>query len=190
MPRVALLALAVALLAGGCGGGGDESGYEVDQLEHMVLLQDDLEGAGWDPLRLGRADQERPARRRPLESRALRAPRRMEGALPAPGTRQTVGPLVVESRADVFEDKDGARQDYEAYGSELERAGLMLEPLSDLGDAGIFATLVDNGVRFYLVQWRDDNAVASINVNGHEGQVTKEQALDLAQKQLTRMEAA
>ena len=47
MPRFALLALAVALLAGGCGGGDDESGYEVDQLEHMVLLQEDLEGTGW-----------------------------------------------------------------------------------------------------------------------------------------------
>ena len=84
----------------------------------------------------------------------------------------------------------GLQQDYEAYGSELERAGLMLEPQADLGDAGIVATLVDDGVRFYLVQWRDDNAVASVNVNGHEGKVTKEQAVELAQKQLSRMEAA
>ena len=190
MPRVALLALALTLLAGGCGGGGDESGYQVDQLEHMVLLQEDLEGTGWTRFDWGeqtRSDQPAGARSNPDRFGRLGG---WKARYRRPGTQQTVGPLVVESRADVFEDKEGAQQDYEAYGSELERAGLMLEPQTDLGDAGIVATLVDDGVRFYLVQWRDDNAVASVNVNGHEGKVTKEQALELAQKQLSRMEAA
>jgi hypothetical protein len=187
--RLALLALALALAAVGCGGGDAES-YEASQLEDMVVLADDLQGQQWTRFDWGkqaRSDQPAGARSNPARFGRLDG---WKARYRRPGTRQTEGPLVVESRADVFEDKDGARQDYETYGSELERAGLQLEPQSGLGDAGIVATLVDNGVRFYLVQWRHDNSVASINVNGYDGKLTKEHAVELARKQLERMQAA
>jgi hypothetical protein len=189
--RFALLALALALafVAGGCGGD-SEKGYEAGQLEDMVVLADDLEGQRWTRFDWGkqvRSDQPAGARSNPDRFGRLDG---WKARYRRPGTRQTEGPLVVESRADVFEDKDGARQDYETYGSELERAGLQLEPQSGLGDAGIVATIVDNGVRFYLVQWRHDNSVASINVNGYDGKLTKEHAVELARKQLERMQAA
>jgi hypothetical protein len=188
--RLALLALVLALAAAGCGGGSDDAGYESGQLEDMVVLADDLEGRQWTRFDWGkqvRSDQPAGPRSNPARFGRLDG---WKARYRRPGTRQTSGPLVVESRADVFEDKGGARQDYEAYGSELERAGLRLEPQSGLGDAAIVATLVNEGVRFYLVQWRHDNSVASINVNGYEGKLTKEQAVELARKQLSRMEAA
>lgn len=171
------------------GGDGNE-GYEAGQLERMVMRAEDLEGSDWTRFDWGRqeaTDQPTGARSDPSRFGRLDG---WKARYRRPGTPQTVGPLVIESRADVFDDKDGAREDYEAYGSELEAAGLMLEPQTDLGEAAIVATLVDDDVRFYLVQWRDENAVASINVNGYDGKLTKEQAVELARKQLNRMRQA
>jgi hypothetical protein len=187
--RLTLLAIALALVAAGCMGDDDE-GYEADQLERMVLLAEDLQGEGWTRFDWGkqtRTDQPSGSRSDPARFGRVDG---WKARYRRPGTRQTSGPLVVESRADVFENKDGARQDYETYGSELEGAGLMLEPQNDLGDAGIVATIVRDDARFYLVQWRDENAVASINVNGFDGKLTKEQAVELARKQQDRMNDA
>jgi hypothetical protein len=82
---------------------------------------------------------------------------------------------------DVFEGEDGARQD--AFGTSVEDE-------SGLGDDAIVSTLVQGDVRFYLVLWRDENAVASINVNGFERRVSTLDALDLARKQQRRIENA
>jgi hypothetical protein len=182
----AAAALALAVLAGGCMGGEGESGYEVEQLDRMVVLRSDLEGP-WTRFDWGRqqsSDQPGGARAQPGRFGREAG---WKARYRRPGSRQTAGPLVIESRADVFAEKDGATQDYEAYGSELETAGLMLEPENGLGDAAIVATLVNDGVRFYLVLWRHENAVASINVNGFDGKLTKQHALELARSQLEHM---
>ena len=94
--------------------------------------RDQPSGQRSDPARFGRIDGWKARYRRP-------------------GTRQTEGPLVVESRADVFEDADGATSEFDAYGSELQDAGTPLEELTDLGDRGFVATLAQGDVRFYLV---------------------------------------
>jgi hypothetical protein len=187
---MAVVAVLLALAAGGCMGGDGDEGYEAGQLERMVVLTEDLEGSNWTRFDWGKQERtDQPSGARSSPSRFGRIDG-WKARYRRPGTRQTMGPLVLESRADVFADKDGAQQDYEAYGSELETAGLMLEAQPDLGDAAIVGTLVNDDVRFYLVQWRLDNAVASINVNGYDGKLTKEHALELARKQLDRMREA
>jgi hypothetical protein len=187
--RIALVAITVALMAVGCMGGDDGGGYSETDLERMVLLTDDLEGSGWtrfdwgpqtgsdqptgprsDPARFGRVDGWKARYRRP-------------------GSRQTSGPLVVESRADVFDTPDGARSDFDAYGSELETSGTPLEEVPGLGERAIVGMLMQDDVQFFLVMWRDANAVAAVNVNGFVGKLTREQALELARKQQARMRA-
>lgn len=190
MLRILVAAVALVLVASGCMGGDGDGGYESGDLERMVLLTEDLEGSNWTRFDWGkqvRADQ--PSGQRSDPARFGRVDG-WKARYRRPGSRQTVGPLVVESRADVFDDSDGATSDFDAYGSELQDAGTSLEELTDLGDRGFLATLVQGDVRFYLVQWRDDNAVAAINVNGFDGKLTKEHALALARKQQQRMEQA
>lgn len=186
MLRVTLLVIALSLAAGGCMGD-DDSGYQAGDLERMVLLSEDLEGRGWTRFDWGpqarsdqptgsRSDPERFGREDGWKARYRR-----------PGTRQTSGPLVVESRADVFDSPDGATSDFDAYGSELETSGAPLEEVPDLGERAIVSTLTQGDVRFFLVMWRDANAVAAINVNGFDGKLTREQTLELARKQQARM---
>lgn len=182
--------LAVLLVvAAGCMGG-DEAAYDADQLEKMVLLTEDLEGSAWtrfDSGRQTRTDQPTGARSNPARHGRIdgwKARYRRAGSL------QTSGPLVVESRADVFEDAEGATGDFDDYGAELQTAGTTLEEVPDLGDRAILATLTQDDVRFFLVMWRDANAVAAINANGFDGKLTREQTLALARKQQERMRGA
>jgi len=171
---------------------GDDDGgrYGTGDLERMVLLTEDLEGRAWTRFDWGKqASTDQPSGQRSDPARFGRRDG-WKARYRRPGSRQTVGPLVVESRADVFEDSEGATSDFDAYGNELQDAGSMLEELTDLGDRGFVATLVQDDVRFYLVQWRDDNAVAAVNVNGFDGKLTREHALELARKQQARMNEA
>jgi hypothetical protein len=170
-------------------GDDDEGGYETSALERMVLLADDLEGpwTRFDWGRQGSADQPSGARSQP--GRFGREDG-WKARYRRPGTKQTSGPLVVESRADVFDSPGGATDDFDAYGSELETSGTAIAEVPDLGERAVVATLAQGDVRFFLVMWRDANAVASINVNGFEGKLTREHALELARKQHARMRAA
>jgi hypothetical protein len=190
VPRLLLIALLSLGLGVGCMGGDDEAGYDADQLEAMVLPAEDLEGRGWTRFDWGKQTRtDQPSGQRSDPARFGRVDG-WKARYRRPGTRQTEGPLVIESRADVFDDADGATSDFDAYGSELQNAGTELEELTDLGDRGLIATLAQGDVRFFLVMWRDDNAVAAVNVNGFEGKLTREHALALARKQQERMEKA
>jgi hypothetical protein len=187
--RAALVALALALafVASGCMGAAAAAAYEAAELERMVLLPEDLEGRGWTRFDSGRqTTTDQPSGNRSDPARFGRVDG-WKARFRRPGNKQTTGPLVVESRADVFGDQDGAASDFDAYGSELQDAGTPLEELSDLGDRGLVATLVQGDVRFFLVMWRDENAVAAVNLNGFKGKLTREHALDLARKQAARM---
>ena len=106
--------------------------------------------------------------------------------------RQRQGPLVVESRVDLFAADDGARKDYGAYLLQYhDAAGKALGGLGD--EAHSFTFTTGSGqfeVRYYTVAWRERNATASVSVNGFDGKLTLADALKLARAQERRMAAA
>lgn len=186
----ALVAAAVFALAGCSLGGDDGPAIEAAQLSKLVLQPADLprvfiqfdEGRqaatdqpGAAPDRFGRADGWKARYRRP-------------------GSVSTAGPLVVESKADLFGGSGGA-------GDELERArdnlpeGFALESTDPgIGEESFAATGTQGSgrftVRFYLAAWRYENAVGSVLVNGFDRRVTLAQTVALARKQQRRIEAS
>jgi hypothetical protein len=180
----------IVLLLAGCGGGG--AAIERAELKSIVLQPSDLQGfQRFSEGIVGRAEQPGgvtgdPGRFGRVEGWQARYRR--------PGTAETSGPLVVESRADLFEDAGGAEDELGRQRAESVRV-LAQEP--DLGDDGFAATSLQpsgvagaRGVRFYLVVWRAGNVTASVFVNGFEGRLALEDALALARKQERRIEAA
>ena len=188
MRRLALLLATLA--AAGCMGG-DEATFEAKELDGMVLQQADLP-EGWirfDEGRQVRADAPRGERADP---RRFGREEGWKARYRRPGSAQTRGPLVVESRADVFTDADGARDELETHRDEV--AADLLERHPDLGDEAFAATFRQGSgrlaVRFYLIVWRDENVTASVFVNGFEGKLTLAQSVELARKQQRRIARA
>ena len=91
------------------------------------------------------------------------------------GTAATRGPLVVESRADVFGGSGGARDDLDAYRTQFEQTrAARVVPVGKVGDAAVASTQLQSGalrVRFYTIAWRDRNVTASVTVNGFDGKL-------------------
>lgn len=190
----AALALVLLLAASGCSLGGDDGSIEVGQLKDLVLqpadvpavfqrfdegrqvMADSPGGSRADPGRFGREDGWKARYRRQ-------------------GTSRTTGPLVIESRADVFASADGAKDEFDAA-REAGPGGLAWQEVeaADLGDDSFAMTLLQgqrrSGVRFYLLFWRTDNATASMLVNGFAHGMQLEDAVALARKQARRIEAA
>ena len=187
------LALLLVLLMTGCMSD-SSSGTSRDELADLVLQKGDLPpvfelfdegrqvradlstGPRADPARFGRVEG--------WKARYRRA-----------GTPQTGGPLVVESRVDLFDSSGGADDELEAHKLEQEEAeGTRLLRTPVLGDEAFAATLTQPGVssivRFYLVAWREGDVAASLFVNGFEGKLTLEQVLGLARKQQRRLEGS
>jgi hypothetical protein len=187
--KVAALA-AVALLVAGCtlGNDGGDASIEQAQLEGLVLQPEDLPsafavfdegrqgitdrpvGERSDPTRFGRIDG--------WKSRYRRA-----------GSQRTKGPLVIVSFADVFESADGAQDELEA----IDEADFDAREHPNLGDdARAWESLqgTAGGVRYYLIAWREDNAIASVLTSGFEGKITFDDALELARKQAARVSRA
>jgi hypothetical protein len=190
------LALALVVLVCGCSlGGEDDAMVELGELSRLVLQPDDLPpvfdrfdegrqvtadspgGSRAEPTRFGRQDG--------WKSRYRRA-----------GTPRTDGPLVVESRADLFDSSAGAKDELEAARQDLEGGELEWQPIDEpgLGDESFAATLVQgggtSGVRFYQVVWREANVAASLSLNGFEGRLALAEALELARKQERRISSA
>jgi hypothetical protein len=185
-----LLGLAGCSLMGGDGG----ASIEVAELQKLVLQPDDLPrsferfdegrqiaadlpvGARADPARFGRQDG--------WKARYRRA-----------GTLQTTGPLVIESKADLFDSSNGAKDDFDAARADADESEPEWQPIGEpgLGDKSFAATLLEgtqtSGVRFYQVVWREDNATASLNVNGFARGLTLEDVLELARAQERRIAA-
>jgi hypothetical protein len=155
--RLALLLLAAALAAG-CAYGDDEPAYGARDLPRLVLGEGDLGGdwvvfdtgrqthleAGPEPARYGREAGWKARLRRP-DAR--------------------VGPLVVESRADLFADADGARRE---LGAAREEAADREEPLEGLGDDAFVYRTDEGDVDYVRVAWRRDNVVARVVVSGFD----------------------
>jgi hypothetical protein len=118
------------------------------------------------------------------------------------GTIETRGPLVVESRADLFASDGGARRDLSAYDEEfremINAAPTLRRRLAaprGLGADALAMTMRQPGsgaasVRYFRIAWRDHNATGSVLVEGFDGKVTLAQALSLARAQEARMRAA
>jgi hypothetical protein len=190
--------LALLALAAGCAGGSEDDEEAVmaaSSMRSVVLQPADLpkvftrfdEG----PVRLAdtppgpRGDPQRFGREGGWIARYRRH-----------GSPSTKGPLVVESRVDVFEGVAGAKEEFDAYQDELESqlgAGVArLEPRRLGADAlGISSTNggVANSLRSFRLVWRAGNVTASLNVNGLAG-LSLAHVLALADKQQQRIERA
>lgn len=180
----------VAVLAA-CAGGDDRAISE-SQLSQLVLKSADLP-AVWTQFDGGkqvradappgrRADPTRFDRRGGWKARFRRQ-----------GTPQTPGPLVIESRADLFSDAGGAKDDFELVEQDLEAslagtARRLVDP--DLGDQAAATELRQGSVRFYSVVWRHGNVIAAMLVNGFARSFTFADVVRLARKQELRIARA
>jgi hypothetical protein len=188
--------LALVLVAAGCSFGDGSSGsIQRAELPGVVLQPQDLPqvfvrfdegrqvmadnpgGSRSDPTRFGRQDGWKARYHRP-------------------GTARTAGPIVIESRVDLFESASGAEDDLGAARSDLTEGEIEWQPIDEpgLGEESFAATLVEGGegrgVRYYQVYWRDDNVTAFLNVNGFEELLPLEDVLELARKQEERISTA
>jgi hypothetical protein len=190
----ALVAL-VVVVAGCAGGDGDEQAVPATKMRLVVLQPADLSKAfvrfDQGPVRLAdtppgpRGDPERFGREGGWKARYRR-----------PGSPATKGPLVVESRIDLFEGEDGAKSEFDAYREELESeaggAGRWLDVprIGDDAQAVTSGSGIANSVRVFRLVWRDGNVTAAIAVNGFEGKLRLADVLELGRKQQRRIAAA
>jgi hypothetical protein len=188
-----LLPLFVFLLAG-CAGGGGGASIERGELRSIVLQPSDLPSVfqRFDEGRQGRAEQPGGLRGDPARFGRVEG---WKARYRRPGSARTSGPLVIESRVDLFGDSDGATEELDTLESGVDMRLLAQAP--DLGDDAFAATVRQpsgvpgaSGVRFYLVAWRQGNVTASVSVNGFEGRLELDDALALARKQQQRIESA
>ena len=102
------------------------------------------------------------------------------------------GPLVVESRADLFPSASAAKQDLDAYSAEYEatiaRSGGQKLGGVAVGDEARAFTFGGGADFFYAIAWRTANSTASVLVEGSA--VTLDDAVALARKQSGRVTAA
>jgi hypothetical protein len=190
--------LALSLVLTGCAGD-DESTLRSAQLPELVLQPSDLppvferfdegpQGAADAPAG-ARADPARFGRQGGWKARYSRE-----------ATTDTTGPLVVESRVDLFESEDGAEDDLEAYRQEFAEAAAdpsrgqaEVLPPPELGEGAAAWTLREIGVmdvRYFTVAWRTRNVTASVRLSGLEGKLTLEDALEIARRQQDRIAVA
>jgi hypothetical protein len=104
------------------------------------------------------------------------------------GSARTRGPLVVESRADVFAGGDDAKRDLGLYRVDFSRSpgGSGVPQVPRIGDETIAVTFTQPGqltTRFYRLAWRDRNVTASVLVDGFDGKVSLADAVGLARQQ-------
>jgi hypothetical protein len=187
----------LVLLAAGCAAGGEGIGEA--RLPELVLQPRDLPPVWvqFDEGRQIRADA--PSGRRADASRFDR-----KGGWKAryrrPGSVATRGPLVIESRAELFETAAGAEDELKAHEAELGSVSpdaigqRRLIRVPDLGEAAVASSLRQGArpprVLFLTVAWRYRNVAASVVVNGFGGGVMLADAVALARKQQSRIERA
>ena len=179
--RAALAVCLVVFLSAGCGSGA--APITAKELPTLVLQPRDLsaaferfdEGAqaSLDRVPGPRFDTTRFGREGGWKARYQRA-----------GTASTPGPLVVESRADVFAHSSGAGDDLAAYRDQFAHSvGAHLLHVPVLGDEAVAMTQLRAGTprtRTYSIAWRVANATGSVTANGFDGRFTFAQAIALA----------
>jgi hypothetical protein len=182
--------LVLTILAAGCAGGGGSDTIAKKELSKLVVAKGDVpkgfeqfyagRQVGLDNQGTVRADPNRYGREGGWITRYHRG-----------GSPTTRGPLVIESRADLFKDAGGAKKDLAAYRVQFEHApGASSVAVPKLGDESIAMTIRQPGslVRTYAIAWRSRNATGSVTVNGFAG-LRLDDALALARKQERRVAA-
>jgi len=194
-------ALVLAAVLAGCSPLGDDSAEPAipeTSLSAVVLqpedLGDDFSRFDEGPLAIAdapageRADPERFDRIGGWKARYRR-----------PGSAVTAGPLVVESRADLFETSSGAERELGAHRDELEPqalhpSGADLVEVEELGDEAVALTQgsgdAPGTVVSHTVAWRYRNVSASVTANGFRGKLRLAHVLGLARAQQRRLAGA
>lgn len=182
-----LAALAVA----GCTG--DSSGIPENTLSTLVLQLADLPEpfSQFDEGRQGAAETTGAFRTDPTRFGRVEG---WKARYRRSGTTSTPGPLVIESRADLFDSDEGAGKDLDAYRRELEQVvqatgGRRLASF-ELGSEAVGITFREDRVRFFRIAWRHANATALLFVNGFDKRLELADVLALARKQQRRLEDA
>jgi hypothetical protein len=186
--RAVAAALAGASLAALAGCGGGSTRVSAGDLGKLVLRQKDV-GAPFSSFYVGRQVRLDTAG----TSRSDGARFGRKGGWIAryhrPGSASTRGPLVIESRADVFGGPGGASSDVDAYRHDLEHVPAVRVrhfAVAGLGDEADGVTYVRPGalpVRTYTIVWRDRNVSASITAQGYDGKLQEAAAVRLARAQ-------
>ena len=193
--RHSVVAVLVLVAGAACAGERDDPAVTEAELPRVVLQPADLPrvwvrfdegrqigpdappGPRADPTRFGRVEGWKARFRRPASP-------------------STTGPLLVESRADLFEDDEGAKRDFELV--ELDPAEGVASAArfeaASLGDEAIAVAFVQGtgraAVRYVVVTWRHENVVASVRANGFARSFARSDALEIARKQERRLQAA
>jgi hypothetical protein len=110
-----------------------------------------------------------------------------------PGSTATRGPLVVESRADVFKDATGAAKDLAAYRAQFARqpGGRPFAVRLGTAAAGVMQQRPGQpAVRLVSVAWQDGNVTASVTLNGFASGLRAADAVALARAQQRRIAGA
>ena len=191
--RLLTLILLVAI-ASGCADDDDEPPLVRSELPRLVLQPDDLtpEWSSFDEGRQARADALTGARADPGRFGRLDG---WKARYRRPGSVQTEGPLVVESRADLFGAVSGAEQDFDAAVEELEQSTGPSRPVErlDLGDEGrslVGAAGSTGELVTVTVVWRERNVVATVTANGFSGSLSAADVAELARLQQQRLASA
>lgn len=178
----ALAVLLVSLTAAGCRHE-DEPTLPVSALPRLVLQPGDVPAGleRFDDGRQARADQPGGVRAAPDRFG------RLGGWKARYRGRDRNGILVLESRADLFEDDGGAADELAA--AETSAQG-EIEELA-IGDGGVVAATSQAGfprpVQVVVVSWRVRNVVAAVTVNGFRVAATRAEAVRLARRQQARI---
>jgi hypothetical protein len=184
-----LVPLALVLALAGCGGGPTIS---ASGLGNRILRARDV-GSGFssfydnrqtalDTQGTPRADQSRFDRKGGWVARFKRS-----------GAANRPGPLLVESRIDVFAGSSGAKKDLDLYRGMYASApgqGVHALALPELGDEAVGQTFVQAGarpLRFFRVAWRYRNATAQVLAEGFDGKLREADAVRLARAQQRRL---
>jgi hypothetical protein len=190
MRRRARAAVLLAVLAAACGGSGDGT-VQRAQLPKLVLQPADLSGAfaRFDAGRQVRLDRVAGPRGNPARFGRESGWKARYHRAGSPGTR---GPLVVESRVDLFKDAAGATKDLAAYRAQFRSQPGGAKPLR-VPRLGKAATAVEQDrppARFVSIAWRDGNVTASVTANGFAAGLRPADAVALARAQQRHIAAA
>lgn len=170
----------VLVLAAGCGGSAKT--IRVDALPQLVLSDADV-GPAYTRFDFGRQLQ---ADAQPGRTDPARFGR--EGGWIARFKKpRGPGPLVVESRADLFPSAHGARSDLVAYTALYFSESHSISRPRGLGQAAVAVQFVQGGganaLRTASVAWREQNVTASVVVQGFARSTSLADALRLAARQ-------
>jgi hypothetical protein len=192
--RTALLLIVLALA--GCSGE-DEAGSDVSAADgqKLVLAEEDV---GRPFIMFDQGEQRRTDMAPPRDNPArFHRQGGWKSRFQRGGGVRTTGPLVIESRADLFETNGDANDDFELYTEALDEiaegaGGTTVEPAPGLGEESHAISfrqgLPPSAVRHYAIAWRQGNVTAYITANGFDRRLTLSQVVALARKQEARIE--